>query len=175
MATLGAKRGRPAGKKNGAAVVEEVQVPVGHGAEGNGSRKKVAAAPPAPQPTNGAGPVVIDGMLHFSPYDFARFELVQHKVANLRQGIALKRSEQITLQHGYEVTMRKLREEEVQIEALLRVREQEWKQLRDELQVLYKLNFDDLTYDDITGLLKVHGELVPSSDAASGVPGDQAS
>jgi hypothetical protein len=115
-----------------------------------------------------SGPVIVDGLVHFSPYDLARFELVQHKVANMRQALLLKRSEQLTLQHGYEVTSRKLREEEVQIEALLRVKEQEWKQLRDELQGLYKLNFDELTYDDTTGLLKVHGELVLSKDSELG-------
>jgi hypothetical protein len=118
------------------------------------------------------GPIIIDGQLYFNPLDLARFELAQHKVANMRQAIAIKRGEQINLQHGYEVTSRRLREEEAQIEALLRVKEKEWKDLRDELQETYKVNFDDLTYDDVTGLLKVHGEPVQSKDT-TGVPEDE--
>lgn len=107
------------------------------------------------------GPVTIDGYLHFSPFDLARYELAQAKVINIGQATSLKRAEAEQARRHYEDTIRKLNDELLAIMAASKVAESDLKSLQKELEELYKLDFSQVTYDDKTGKISVLGSPVP--------------
>jgi hypothetical protein len=107
------------------------------------------------------GPMIIDGYLHFSPYDLARLELAQAKVVNATQADKLKRAEGDQARRVYEDTIRKLNDELAYILAAGKVAESELRALQKEFEAAYKLDFTQVTYDDKTGKISVLGSPVP--------------
>lgn len=104
-----------------------------------------------------SGPVLVDGYMHFSPFDLTRYELAQAKVLNAAQADRLKRSEGEQARRVYEDTIRKLNEELSVIVAAGKVAESELRALQNELEESYKLDFSQVTYDDRTGKISVLG------------------
>lgn len=107
------------------------------------------------------GPMIIEGYLHFSPYDLARLELAQAKLVNATQADKLKRAEGDQARRVYEDTIRKLNEELAFILAAGKVAESELGALQKEFEASYKLDFTQVTYDDKTGKILVLGSPVP--------------
>ena len=112
------------------------------------------------------GPVLVDGFLHFSPYDLARYELAQAKVLNSLQAIGLKKAEVDRTRRDYEDNLRQLNRDfgersrqlndDTQVVSQVSVRaEQELLALQQELQVSYNLDFSKISYDDVTGKISV--------------------
>lgn len=108
-----------------------------------------------------SGPVIIEGYLHFSPFDLARYELAQAKVINTGQASSLKRAEGDQARRHYEDTIRRLNDELIAIMAAGKLAEADLLALQKELECLYKLDFTQVTYDDKTGKISVLGSPVP--------------
>lgn len=109
------------------------------------------------------GPVVVDGLLHFSPYDLMRFELAQHKVANAFQASRLKGAELEGLARRFEDERRRLEAERVALAQAASGLEEDLAALRKELEALYQLDLTKVVYDNATGKLMVmhEGEAKP--------------
>jgi hypothetical protein len=117
-------------------------------------RKKTSKAAAA------AGPVVVDGFLHFSPVDLLRYELAQAQVLNALQGIGLKKAELERLRAEHEERQRKGQSDLAELTAHARSREVELEALQRELAETYELDLTRVTYDDVTGRIMVLGEPV---------------
>lgn len=116
--------------------------------------RKVAEGDSTPK----SGPVFVDGLLYFSPYDLARYQLAEHKLANCLQGVRLKRFElaEETVRHNTAVKVMQydinsLTAEAANLQNALTA-------LRDDLQVHYPIRFDEISYDDVTGRITIHGK-----------------
>lgn len=108
--------------------------------------------------SNGKGPVFVDGYLHLSPFDLARYELAQGKVANTAQAIALKKHEADEETRNYKARMQQKANEMAQLAQTLKVVEDELRAMQTELQAAYGLDFSKVAYDDQSGKLTVLDE-----------------
>lgn len=133
------------------------------------SDKAVAKTQKAPVEPSvpGSGPIIVDGFLHFSPLDLARYELAQAKVLNALQSIGLKRSELETARRQFEDRSRAISAELEQIVAISRKNESELMGLQSELQTTYGLDFKQVAYDDVSGKITVLGSPVTEDDFKS--------
>lgn len=115
----------------------------------------------------GVGPVVIDGFLHFSPLDLTRYELAQAKVLNALQAIGLQKAKVEETKRNFEDHIRRLNEEMQGIVQLSAKCECDLRALQAELQELYKLDFSQITYDDVSGKISFLGSPVSEDDFLS--------
>lgn len=116
---------------------------------------------------SGKGPVIQDGFLHFGPFDLAQYELAQAKVLNALQAIGLKKAEADRARRTYEDAIRKINDELQLITQSSNKAEVELRSLQEELQGVYKLDFTQVAYDDVTGKISVLGSPVPEDEFLS--------
>jgi hypothetical protein len=129
-----------------------------------GSPKKTAKRAVAAKLFTFEGPVFIEGVMHLSPMDLMKFELVQAKYANLAQAAVLKRNEMDEVQRTFTDKMHRLRQEASQLKVGVKDSGVALEQAKSELQEVYGIDLTKVIYDDQSG--KVHvmqddGEPIP--------------
>lgn len=94
-------------------------------------------------------PLHFDGCLHMSPYAMATLERAQLALVNAAQALALNK-----------IGQEKLKMEEVRLSLISKQMAEELQLTRNMLQKTYKIFFDVVTYDSVTGKLLVDGKPV---------------
>ena len=103
---------------------------------------------------NFEGPVFPEGVMHLSPMDLMKFELVQAKAANLAQAVVLKRNEMDEYQRVFTDRMHRLRQEVSQYSVGVKDSQNALNVAKAELQEAYGIDLTTIVYDDLSG--KVH-------------------
>lgn len=125
------------------------------------ARAKTKTPPPAVEgPYEVVGPRIDDGVLHLSPLDLSRFDLLQHKVANALQGAKLKELELAEVRRKSIAKITGLELEHQELERLAVDERKELQKFRAGLEGAYKVDFSTVTYDDVTGRIFAAGEPV---------------
>lgn len=127
-------------------------------------RRKTAAIPRVRPPQ--VGPVDVEGAVHFSPYDLARYEAAQGRVANAAQAVLLQRATIEARKREHQEWLRTAQDELVRLASDVNEKQGAMRALQAEMEVLYGLDFASVTYDDNTGRLFTNGETVPASALA---------
>jgi len=104
------------------------------------------------------GPVVFNGCIHFSPYDLKRYEVIRYQLISLNQSLTLKKFEQERIEMQYKNIVANFQNENQKIVDNIRNKEEEFKQLQKEIETLYNLSIDNLSYDERSGRLRVNGQ-----------------
>jgi hypothetical protein len=106
-----------------------------------------------------AGPVVDDeGTLAFSAADLAKYELAQYKVANLAQGIALKKSDLVTLEIKFKETVYKMQMDIAGLSAQSKIAQADLLSIQTDLARVYEVDLGKVSYDDTSGKIFQDGE-----------------
>lgn len=108
------------------------------------------------------GPVVIGDRVHFSPYDLLRYETIQQKLVIIQQNQELVRYRISDLERNYRHELQQRRAEEQETTRARERMEQEFQELQREVETLYNVKIDDLSYDPHTGRLRVKGKDIPA-------------
>ena len=110
------------------------------------------------------GPVSVDSVVHFSPYDLARYEAAQGRVANALQAVLLKKAEVEQKRREFQDWLVRAQAELVSLQQDANAKQAAMKALQTECEGLYELDFASVTYDDLTGRLFVNGETIPARE-----------
>jgi hypothetical protein len=103
------------------------------------------------------GPVVVDGYVHFSPYDLMRYELHRTKAQVLDKTAAsllLKRKE---MQLRYEASCSELAKEEAALAVAKIAFHEEFQKFTSEIEMLYDVSLEKISYCPETGRLRDNG------------------
>jgi len=108
------------------------------------------------------GPVIRDGLKCFSPYDLSRYELAQHRFINMKQSVELKEFEIEKYQREANIRLRQMQAENERLKQIQKTEEGRLTELRQELEKLYDVDFNQLVYDEETGKLLVNDKPIPA-------------
>ena len=97
------------------------------------------------------GPVVVDGMKHFSKADMATLELAQFKYVNAEQAARLKQHENDDYQRKANEKLAQMQIKKKRLDDLAAERKSELIKLQAAIQSVYEVDLGKITYDDETG------------------------
>lgn len=128
---------------------------------------EVVASPDTPVPAAAAptastcdGPRTIEGILYFGEKDLLRYELQQTKFINSIQAYRIRKEEKGQFERDAAQRLKMFEVEIADLKALSSQEEAALVAMQDELQKAYGLNLKEISYDDKTGRIMLHGESV---------------
>lgn len=117
-------------------------------------------------PSGLQGPVRNENGLFFAAVDLMRFELAQSKVREAQQKVQLINGDLRQIQHNYEALVMRNQQQQAGAQNELRILERELTTLRDDIQRVYQLDIDKITYDDRSGQIYFPPEATPETPAS---------
>lgn len=106
------------------------------------------------------GPVIVEGVMHLSPFDLTRYELAQHKVTGALQALGMKQRDIELAKRDFEARLAAMGNEATELMQVSQRQQQDLLALQNELAALYSLDFSQVTYDDVSGKIFVHAQPV---------------
>jgi hypothetical protein len=107
------------------------------------------------------GPIFKEGIKHFSPLDLVRFELAQAKVLDAQKDIRIAQMDIDQLKINFERAAKVLQDRQAAAIMNLRTHDQALMALRSEIEKIYKVDINKITYDDTSGKIMMPPEPVP--------------
>lgn len=107
------------------------------------------------------GPIFKGGVKHFSPVDLMRFELTQAKVVDSQKDIRLAQSDMDQLKLNFERAAKMLQDRHATALVSLRQNEKALMILRKDIEKVYDVDCNKITYNDTSGEIMIPPEGPP--------------
>lgn len=121
-----------------------------------------AATEAAPPSEHGiSGPIFKDGVKHFSPVDLMRFELAQSRVSEAQKDIRLAQADSDQLRANFERVSKIMQDKHASALVALRQYEKVLISMRKEIEEVYKIDMNKITYNDSSGEIMIPPEAPP--------------